>query len=113
MSGDGRNWAAIPQSADRGDRKLVADLARQAIVDLGMTRDGSLCSVGRIGINRVAGPFAIQPTPLLQEVTDPFMPLQGRGAPTWTESGTSSIKSASAAACGSGAGKGLPSSRRH
>jgi uncharacterized protein (DUF433 family) len=41
------------------------------------------------------------------------MSLQTRGAPTWTARGTSSIRSASAAASGLGVGKGLPSSRRH
>src|ERR1017187_3645488 len=40
------------------------------------------------------------------KVTDRFMPLQTRDAPTWTESGTSSIRSASAIASGLGVGKG-------
>src|SRR6202040_3790764 len=96
------------QSADRSDRKLMTDLAGQAVVDLGVTRDRSLGTVGRIGIEGVAAPFAIQTTPLALEVTDQFMPLQARGDPTWTESGTSSIRSASEAASGLGVGNGLP-----
>src|SRR6266704_3156814 len=101
------------QSADRWDRKLLADLARQAIVDLGVTWDWSFRAGGRIGIYRVAAAFAIQPTPLVLQVTDQIMPLQALGTPTWTERGTSSIRSASAAASGLGIGSGLPSSRRH
>src|ERR1035441_5937461 len=57
--------------------------------------------------------LSFQPAPLALQVPDQFMPLQTRDAPTWTESGTSSIKSASEVASGSGVGNGLPSSRRH
>lgn len=59
------------------------------------------------------GRFPIDPTALILQVTGEFMPLQLRGVPTWIESGTSSIRSASAVASGSGVGNGLPSSRRH
>ena len=69
-------------SADRGDRKLLTDLSRQAIVDLGVTRDRSFCAIGRIGIYRVATAFSIQMATLLLQVTDQFMPFQARGAPT-------------------------------
>jgi hypothetical protein len=48
----------------------LADLARQAIVDLGVTRNWSFRASGRIGVDGVASPFAIQPTPLLLQVTD-------------------------------------------
>ena len=36
------------QSADRGDRKLLTDLAREAIIDFGVTRDRGFRTVGRI-----------------------------------------------------------------
>jgi len=71
-------------SADRGDLKLLTDLARQADVDLGVTRDRSFGTVGRIGIDRAAAPSAIQTKPVALKLTG-----------QWTEGGTSSIRSAS------------------
>ena len=68
--------------ADRSDRKLLADLSRQAIVDLSVTGDWSFCSVGRIGVYRVAAAFAVQATPLIFQMADQFVPLQARGVPT-------------------------------
>jgi hypothetical protein len=38
------------QSADRRDQKLLADLSRQAIVDLGVSWDGNFRATGRIRI---------------------------------------------------------------
>ncbi len=70
------------RSADRSNRKLLADLSRQAIVDLGVTGNRSFCAVCRIKIYRVATPFAIQPAPLVLQVTNQFMPLQAQRAPT-------------------------------
>ncbi len=81
------------QSADWRDRQLLADPLRQAIVDFGVT-----------GKRRFWSRW---------QVIEQFMPLQARSAPTWTESGTSPIKSACAVASGLGAGSGIPSSRRH
>jgi len=52
------------QSAGQGDCKLLTDLARQAVVDLGVTRDWSFRAVSRIGIYRVTAAFAIQTTAL-------------------------------------------------
>src|ERR1035441_6012156 len=106
-------FQAQQESADRGDRKLLADLVRQPIVDLRMTRDRSFRTVGWIGIDRMASALSFQSAPLMLQVRDKFMPLQTQDAPTWTESGTSSMRSASEVAPGSGVGKGLPSSRRH
>ena len=103
----------MDQLADQCNRKLLADLSRQTVIDLGVARDGSFRAVRRIGIDCVAAAFTLQLTPLLLQVTDQLMPLQVRGVPTWTERGTSSIRSASAAASGFGVGKGLPSSSRH
>src|ERR1035437_4519092 len=40
------------QSADRGDRKLLADLVGQSIVDLCVTRDRRFRTVGWIGVYR-------------------------------------------------------------
>ena len=78
------DWRHVPTvlSADRNDRKLLADLSRQPIVDLGVTRDGSFRAAGRIGIYRVAATFAVHPTPLILKVSDQFVPLHARGAPT-------------------------------
>ena len=63
------------QSADRSDRKLLADLARQAIVDLGVTRHWGFRAVGGIRIDGVTAAFPIQPATVLLQVTDQFMPL--------------------------------------
>ena len=46
-------------SVDRGDRKLLADLSSQAIVDFTVTGDRSFRTIGQIGVNRVAATFAI------------------------------------------------------
>ena len=70
------------QSADRSDRKLLADLSRQAIVDLGVARDWSFGAAGRIGVDRVSATFTVQPTPLILQVADQLVPLQARGVPT-------------------------------
>ena len=59
----------------------MADLAGQAIIDLGVTRDRSFRAVDRIDIDRVAAAFAIQPAPPLLQVSDQFMPLQSSGRP--------------------------------
>src|ERR1035441_9082603 len=93
----------LGQSANRCDLKLLADLARQSIVDLAMARHWRFRAVGRIDVNAVAAAFTIQPAPLFVPIPDEVVPLQALGAPTWTDSGTSSIRSASAAASGSGA----------
>jgi hypothetical protein len=47
------------QSADRLDRKLLADLSSQAIVDFRVTGDRSFRAGGRISINRVPATLAI------------------------------------------------------
>lgn len=65
------------RSPERRDRQLLADLAGQAIVDLGVTWNRGFRAFGRIDIDRVTAPFAIQPTPLLLQVPDQFVPLQG------------------------------------
>ena len=72
----GGSRGTLQQSADWFDRKLLADLLRQTIVDFG--------AVGGIGVYRMASAFAIQVAALALQVIDQFMPLQTRGAPTWT-----------------------------
>src|SRR5260370_4639383 len=54
------------QSADRGDRKLLTDLARESIIDFGVTRDRGFRTVGRIVF--MASPLRIQTTPLAHQM---------------------------------------------
>jgi len=94
------------------DFQLYADFRCQPVVDLRMTRDRSLGVNDRIDVDRMAPAFAIKTTTIPLKVIDQLTPLQFRGTPASTESGTNSIKSASAAvASGLGTGKAFPSSR--
>jgi hypothetical protein len=52
-------------SAHRADRKLLTDLSRQPIVDLGVTRDGSFRAIGWIGVYRMTATLAIQAAPMM------------------------------------------------
>src|ERR1017187_2271864 len=70
----------LGQSANRCDLKLLADLARQSIVDLAMARHWRFRAVGRIDVNAVAAAFTLQPGPLFVQMPDEFVPLQALGA---------------------------------
>ena len=69
-------------SADRSDCKLLADLSREAIVDLGVARDGSFRANGRVDVDRVTAALAVQFAPLVLQMRDQRVPLHARGVPT-------------------------------
>jgi hypothetical protein len=57
--GSGRYGTDAEGSANWSDRKLLADLARQAVVDFGVSRHRSFRAVGRIRIDGVTATFPI------------------------------------------------------
>lgn len=91
----------------RWNFQLPADLQSEPIIDLRMARNWSFGINDWIDLDRMAPPFAVKSTAIPLKVADQITPLQFLGTPASTESGTNSIKSASAAVA-SGLGIGLP-----
>jgi hypothetical protein len=101
------------ESADLIDPQLPADFAGQSVVDLRVSWHGGLRAIGRIHIDRMPRPLAFQTAALPLQVANQFVAFHMRRAPTCTESGTNSIKSASSAeASAEGIGRGFPSFNR-
>jgi hypothetical protein len=99
------------RSPDARDSKLIANLTRQPIIDLPVPRYRDVHAIRRIGVNAVASALSHEIAAVARQVIDKLVPFHNREAPTCTDSGTSSIRSASIAdASGFGVGKGLPSS---
>ena len=89
----------------------MADLHCEPVVDLRVAGDRNLGSADRIQIDRMSRSLAYQTTAVAVQVSDQLVPFYGLAVPTSTESGMSSIRSASGAAASAlGLGNGWPSS---
>jgi len=76
---------------------LAANFHGQAIVDFGVPWHRSFGAILRIEESRMPATFAFKATPISLKVSHQFVALHNLCAPAPTDSGKSSIKSASAA----------------